>query len=95
MSTPKVTPVMLEAALHYYYKTDDFVPAGSTPSRSHQDAVSALCSLGLLEVANGDGTKAVYRKTPGLDVYIERVLRSPLPERMWCFRNPMNGTFRA
>lgn len=83
------SPVEIEVALHYYYSTDDYT-ATKRESPAVGDAIRKLVSNGLLidrKVHVGSDEAPRWYKTRGLDVYVERLIGTPLPsqKQVWVF----------
>jgi len=74
-----LSPLKIGILLHYYCRVDDY-PRMHVPSVCV--IIDEFCRLGLL-YPNHDNEGVRFKKTDGLDVYIDAICSVPLPIKKW------------
>jgi len=79
MTEHKLSPIQIGILLHYYCRTDEY-PRMHVPLVC--EIIDEFCAIGLLYPnPNDDGPR--FKKTDGLDVYIDAICSVPLPIKKW------------
>lgn len=80
-----MTPLELTMALHYYYSTTDFRD-GDFNAPAVREAIERFKRDSLLTHNTGDSKTAIYTSTERLDVFVEKLCETPLPQLSWTYK---------
>lgn len=89
-----MTPTVVRVALHYYLGGEsDFEEDPKKGSPVVRDAVRTLVDAGLLNLTGESSPR--YRKTAGLDLWIDEMMTTPFPIAVWQMPTDEESAARA